>query len=216
MDTVLGRSSFSSAFVVSGLIHLGLVAFLVFRSFAPDTEKTNIGLIGNFIEAQTPFGHSPLTRPTASKREKRQFRRENPPVEAVPGGVEQVPDPARATQSATESGASLSQNQASGTGGIPSQGQYDEYTRDVLRMIHQKKIYPRMAQKMGHTGKVRVRLRIARDGSVLQSEVVEESRYSTLNEAARKLLGELGQLKPFPAEVSEKYWVFHVPIEYKL
>ncbi|MBX9766079.1 MAG: TonB family protein, partial [Bdellovibrionales bacterium] len=213
------RSPLSSALVVSGLIHLGLVVYLLVCSFAPKNDVTEISMIGNFVQAQTPFAQSHFLGPMRVSKNFVKPQADIKSKDVAPPAKEDVMDASQATlQSAGASEQAMAHESldSSFSTGAQSQGRYDEYTRDVLRLIHQKKVYPRMAQKMGHTGKIRVRLRIGRDGSVLQSEVVEESRYSTLNEAAKKLLNELGQLKPFPAEVPEKFWVFHVPIEYKL
>lgn len=100
--------------------------------------------------------------------------------------------------------------------GLTQSGVKDSYAKDLLILIHQRKIYPRLAQKMGHRGRLLAKLRIAQDGRILESQIVEPTPYMTLNEAAEKLMKSLPRLKPFPEDVKDQEWVFHIPIDYKI
>ncbi len=105
---------------------------------------------------------------------------------------------------------------SSEVGSSTRQAFVDEYTRDLLLMIQKRNVYPRMAQKMGHTGRVLIRLKIARNGNILESKILETSPYQTLNEAAEKLMGSLPKLRPFPENMTEEEWIFNIPIDYKI
>ena len=100
--------------------------------------------------------------------------------------------------------------------GVSQSGTKDSYTKDLLVLIHQRKVYPRLAQKMGQKGRLMALLRVASDGRILESQIVEKTPYVALNEAAEKLVKSLPTLKPFPNSIHEKEWVFHIPIDYRI
>lgn len=100
--------------------------------------------------------------------------------------------------------------------GFSQSGIKDSYTKDLLVMIHQRKVYPRLAQKMGHRGRLIAQLRVSQDGRIIDSKIVEPSPHTTLNEAAEKLMKSLPRLKPFPEDVKDQEWVFNIPIDYKI
>lgn len=119
--------------------------------------------------------------------------------------------PSQAAETSTAESTGESTNSAPTTAGVK-----DSYAKDLLVLIHQRKVYPRLAQKMGHRGRLLAQLRVAQDGRILDSQIIESSKYVTLNEAAEKLMRSLPKLKPFPDHIKDKEWVFHIPIDYKI
>ena len=211
MVLIASRASFSSAMIISGLVHLGLMLSLLYQNWSSHKlSEGQAGLVGSFVELGSARTETKSIVRPALKNGKRADKFPQAEVENV--NLSQESDVSIRSQ---EAAPVLTTSEATQSGDA-QRGQYDEYTRDLVRLIHQKKVYPRMAQKMGHTGRILVTLKIGRDGSILQSDVVEQSGFSTLNDAAKKLLQDLQKMKPFPEGVSERFWVFHVPIEYKL
>lgn len=92
----------------------------------------------------------------------------------------------------------------------------DNYTKELLLLIQSRHVYPRLAQKMKHTGSILVRLRVFKDGSIREAVIVQRSAYQSLNDAAQKLVDSLVKLKPFPENIKEQEWIFNIPIEYKI
>lgn len=90
------------------------------------------------------------------------------------------------------------------------------YELEVASRLNALKRYPDAAKRMRQQGRVMVRFKLGRDGHVLAREIVEASPHATLNEAARSLLSQIQEFKPFPAQTTVTSWVFTVPIEYRL
>jgi protein TonB len=92
----------------------------------------------------------------------------------------------------------------------------DRYLYEIKKLLERRKTYPAMAQKMGHTGRVLMRFTLAKDGSVIESEVVEKASYETLNKAADALVRSISKEKPFPHEIRKTTWSITVPIDYAI
>ena len=90
------------------------------------------------------------------------------------------------------------------------------YLADVRRLLEGKKSYPLAARRLGHQGKVVVRFVVGRDGRILQAAITEASPSDILNRAARTLIENLSELKPFPSEIRLAEWAVVVPIEYQM
>ena len=92
----------------------------------------------------------------------------------------------------------------------------DSYTKELLLLIQSRHVYPRLAQRMKHSGSILIRLSVFKDGSIREAVIVQNSAYQSLNEAAQKLIDGLVRLKPFPENIKEQEWIFNIPIEYKI
>lgn len=89
-----------------------------------------------------------------------------------------------------------------------------EYISKIAWTLNQKKEYPDLARRMRQQGKLKVRFILERDGRILNAEVIEQSNYESLNQAAKKLLTEIKSFEPFPQGVTDQQWAVTVPIEY--
>lgn len=89
-----------------------------------------------------------------------------------------------------------------------------EYISKIAWTLNQKKEYPDLARRMRQQGKLKVRFILERDGRILNAEVIEQSKYENLNQAAKKLLTEIKSFEPFPQGVTDQQWAVTVPIEY--
>ncbi len=92
----------------------------------------------------------------------------------------------------------------------------DRYLYEIKKLLERRKTYPAMAQRMGHTGRVLMRFTLAKDGSVIESEVLEKASYETLNKAADALVRSISKEKPFPHEIRKTTWSITVPIDYAI
>lgn len=113
-------------------------------------------------------------------------------------------------------------SEAEGSGGVFGQENgievsvQERYRRELQAMLEKRKDYPLLAKRLRQQGKVLVRFTLQRDGSVTAAEVIENSQFDSLNQAARKLISEINGLKPFPAEIKRAQWVFVLPVEYRM
>jgi TonB family protein len=179
---------------ISGSLHVGLFALTILLGRSPVIQSSQPMQIEIFETSQ------PVSTVLQKKIKAREL---SPPSEIK---VATTPEPNTISSSSSDSAPSeLSQS-----------GVKDTYAKDLLVLIHQRKVYPRLAQKMGHRGRLLAKLRIAQDGRILDSQIVEPSPHVTLNEAAEKLMKSLPRLKPFPDHVKDQEWVFHIPIDYKI
>jgi len=70
------------------------------------------------------------------------------------------------------------------------------YYSQVRSTIEANKKYPKKARRFKHQGDVKVKFSINADGSVNRLEIVEPSRYNTLNKAVKKMFNRLTFSKP--------------------
>lgn len=169
-------------------LHIFLVAFLSFgKSESPDSVKKIVKL---YLKSQSKG-------PVKAKREaqiagtKRVIKKKKHKKNKL--------KPIKKVVKAKKKGNSkknVSAQKASG-GGV-SLDERMKYIAELTKFIDKNQYYPRRALRMRQTGKVKVKLVINPDGSFKSINVIEESAYSILNSAAKKLLIELGSFKPLP------------------
>ncbi len=90
---------------------------------------------------------------------------------------------------------------------------YRQQLSDLFARQHE---YPRVAAMRGWEGEVRLRLKIARKGSLLSVQVEHSSGFDVLDQHALALLERQGTLPPFPEALSGNDIQVVVPILYKL
>ena len=90
-----------------------------------------------------------------------------------------------------------------------------KYVNRLKVFLEQNKHYPKMAKKLKHSGIVKVKVQINRDGTFGTVLIEEPSRYGTLNTAAINLLNKLGRFEP-PPNMNGESEDFVIPISYVL
>jgi periplasmic protein TonB len=119
----------------------------------------------------------------------------------------------RSENPATESAASY------GPEGVADGREFDassRYEYELRMLLDRQKVYPQVARKLRQEGRVLVRFKLRKDGTVISAEIVERARHDSLNQAAHSLIEKINGLKPFPDEIKKTAWDFIVPIEYRL
>ncbi len=78
--------------------------------------------------------------------------------------------------------------------------------------------YPAKSAQAGEEGDVRVRLLIARDGSILDAVIVTKSGFINLDKEAKDVFRRIGKFPPVPANVSpgSEQFSFEYPVNFKL
>ncbi len=89
------------------------------------------------------------------------------------------------------------------------------YSEELKVFLEQNKKYPRLAQRLKQSGTVTLRVKIYADGRFGNVEILNESPFDSLNQAAVDLLKSLGRFKPLPQSFeSEENFV--IPIAYRM
>lgn len=135
-----------------------------------------------------------------------------PPQQKAPRVELQSPAPVPISSSVAASDSSLIGSVSSDTGGQD----VDHYAQQLMALLQKRKVYPRMARQMGHTGRVLVRLKVLKSGEIKTASIVEPSPYTTLNQAVQNLLVDLPPLESFPVSMNHDEWIFNIPIEFKM
>lgn len=92
----------------------------------------------------------------------------------------------------------------------------EQYALQLRSLFEAKKSFPVMARKLGKEGRVTLQLVLGSNGSVLQYQVAESSGSEVLDQAALRLVNQIGEFPPFPEEIKRTNWQFFIPIEYRL
>ncbi len=212
METALVYSPVRQWVIASGLVHLSLIAFFVLGpKFQLQTEQRQI-LEVSFLTPKAAPGAEVQSPPPV------RVRRPIAPAQPV---LQEAPSP---QQSAAKSPAETAPDVlnpsvtaiTTASADAASVEVLNAYEMEVASRLNALKRYPDAAKRMRQQGRVMVRFKLDRDGHVLVREIVEPSPHATLNEAARSLLSQIQEFKPFPAQSTVTSWVFTVPIEYRL
>ena len=81
--------------------------------------------------------------------------------------------------------------------------------------MQSRKHYPDEARRQGREGQVAVRFTIARDGQVLDAQIVRGSGSDLLDQAALSTFRG-GRAPPFPADMTQQQLTTTVSIRYRL
>lgn len=73
-----------------------------------------------------------------------------------------------------------------------------QYAMMVSRMISASQRYPVLSKQYGESGRAVVRLKLARDGRVLEATLVQASGYTRLDDEARAVMSRVGRFMPVP------------------
>jgi len=190
------------ALSLSVAIHMALAALVssLRSSFMVPPQLVFVDLLESGVgEAPRQTARKPSLRPSLEKATQTM-------------GNESSPALAKETASSASSGSSL----APGEGQAIRISAEQRFLASVRREIEKNKFYPPLARKLRQTGKVVITIRIAEDGSIVDSEVSEKSAFPILNSATETILRSVRKFDPIPAELGEKMKIVQLPINYHL
>jgi protein TonB len=99
---------------------------------------------------------------------------------------------------------------------VPTADLLAAYRRRLGELFASHQDYPRLAALRGWEGEVRLRMRVARKGTLLAVDVDQSSGFKVLDQHALAMLAELGGLPPLPEGLGEQEIQVIIPISYKL
>ena len=92
----------------------------------------------------------------------------------------------------------------------------NKYFSLIAQTIYKNKRYPRQAYSLNQEGKVVVRLKLAKNGKILDLEVLEQATYKSLTNATIETIKSINKFPAIPEELKVDDITFRIPIEYKI
>jgi protein TonB len=218
---------FWAILLISVAIHAGVLAWnRVDKVPSPELPPLMVTLRAMTPVSPTPPEPLAETMPAAvpQKIRPQAAKRESPSTQVMASSAEsasrvaQVPvlTPAAATevQSAPPAVAAVV---APPVASMPSQEDLlANYRRRLTDLLARQQEYPRVAAMRGWEGEVRVRIRVARKGSLLGVSLDHSSGYDILDKHAIAMLEGLGGLPALPEEFGSSELQVVVPVSYSL
>lgn len=96
------------------------------------------------------------------------------------------------------------------------EGIFDRYLSEIVREVERKKRYPDRELKQGKEGSVKVRLHIARDGSLKDVEVIEPGPTHGFTREALLSVKRAAPFKPFSSEIHSDSLSLVIRIYFKM
>lgn len=90
------------------------------------------------------------------------------------------------------------------------------YRRRLTELLARQQDYPRLAAMRGWEGEVKIRVRIARKGNLLDVTLDHSSGHEVLDRAAMGMLEALGGLPSLPDDYGANELQVVVPVNYRL
>lgn len=92
----------------------------------------------------------------------------------------------------------------------------NKYFSLIAQTLNKSKRYPRQAYSLNQEGTVVVRLKLDKNGKLLDVTVIEKAPFKSLTNASVEAIKEIKKFPPIPDELGVEEIVFNVPIEYKI
>ena len=91
-----------------------------------------------------------------------------------------------------------------------------DYTPLVVQKIYQNISYPSRAVSKNQQGTVRIAIQIGRSGELQSTQTTQESKYSSLNNAALKAVEKAAPFPELPEQISAEFFELSIPITFRL
>ncbi len=92
----------------------------------------------------------------------------------------------------------------------------NKYFSLVAQTIYKNKRYPRQAYSLNQEGKVLVRLRLDKNGKMLDLKILEDAPFKSLTNATIETIKSIKKFPVIPNELGVEEITFRIPIEYKI
>jgi protein TonB len=92
----------------------------------------------------------------------------------------------------------------------------NKYFSLVAQTIYKNKRYPRQAYSLNQEGKVLVRLRLDKNGKMLDLKILEYAPFKSLTNATIETIKSIKKFPVIPNELGVEEITFRIPIEYKI
>lgn len=170
--------------------------FALLGNFLLQEEPTKPAALGHWVEIEASRLAAPLTKKTRALH---------------------APTAAEETTGETETAkATASAETTAGKSGDTPATLKDRYLFELESYFNSRKVYPARARHLGLAGSVEVSFHLEEDGSFSDPHVTRPCIHDVLNEAALRLVKDVGHYRPLPAELNLRVLHVTVPIQYEL
>ena len=138
-------------------------------------------------------------------------------VAAPPPSALTTPDSSASVTAAPVATPGESSNQRPALSPAESDRLERQYAGVISRMLSTTQKWPLMSKQMGETGTAIVRLKLARDGRVLEATLIRATGYARLDEEARAVAFRIGRFMPVPARLrpSQEFLLIDQPMSFR-
>lgn len=225
-------NSLNKFIVISVLIHLGFLGGTTF--FAMKKEKVipveisfgtgnSRGGSGPKVSAPAPSPAAPKKAVAAPKVIAPKVVTDAPVVAKANTETQQSSAPSQVSAPTTDavSGSGLGTTSGSGSGTTSGSGAgfndpKIKYRGMVRQLVESRKKYPRKAVALQQEGVVIARIKLSKDGKLLNVEIVESSSYKILAEATLEAIKGIKKFPEIPAELGLNEMTFRLPLKYAI
>lgn len=208
----------SPAIALSGAFHGALVlAFVWYTMVASPVVPLGTSVEVSMVEmpsasqaapAPAPAPRAlPVPAPAPSPEAMALPKKEKKPV--------QVADSAPTAAAPAASGAAA-KNGPAGEATGREVGEMDRYLYELRVTLETRKTYPTLSRRLREAGEVLVEFKVKKDGTLEAVNVVKESGFARLNDAAVQLVASLGRFRPLPDGTGRAELSVKLPIRYAL
>jgi TonB family protein len=92
----------------------------------------------------------------------------------------------------------------------------EKYLVSLRNQVRLQQKYPKQSLVFKEEGLVKVRVTLDRKGALTKLELIQESRFPRLNDAAMKAVSDAAPFPEFPTEIEFQAWKVTVPIQFML
>ena len=195
---VFWKSPLNGFILFSVVVHLMLLGGAL--NFSPALKKVRV------LEITFGTGDTPIVK-TISKQN--QVSPRTSPISTLQH-LEQKKE-----LSATPTTTETSLNQSTGSEEVLESSK-KSYFDLIAQLIFKNKRYPRLAYSLGQEGLVVIKLKLNKDGEILDLSLLEECRFKILNEASLDTISAIHRFPPIPNEIGLSELTLRIPIEYKI
>jgi protein TonB len=223
--------------VRGGVVHLALSPTPILLTLVTASDRTaGPGSLSSELQSAAPAAAQPAPPPppAAVEVEREEVAEPEPvpiarpkpvvkkavaPAKPPPSAPAETPAPALATgsgtavSSAAESGSGRDARSMAPAWAPTARVRYEEL---LFAWMNRHKQYPMLAQRRGLQGRGSVRVRIDRDGRVLERSLTRSTGEAMLDQAALDMVRRASPFPPVPEEYAGASFEFVAPIEYRL
>ena len=91
-----------------------------------------------------------------------------------------------------------------------------QYSEALKQAINANKFYPSQARRRSREGDVVVGFKISRHGDIKNIHIVRSSSIRILDKAAIRAVHNVGKFKPIPSDIIRNWWEFEILLSYNL
>jgi TonB family protein len=95
-------------------------------------------------------------------------------------------------------------------------GDIKGWQKKISKLVARKQVYPRAAMRKELEGRAKVKLSIARDGTITNFELIQSTGHKILDKEVPKLIKRINPLPTPPEDVTDKQLSLVLPVTWRI